>query len=65
MSKLTPKQKEAYDALTFEYQTAYDLGFSLATLNALVSKGCARKLIEPGASFPSMRKNLTSFKKIG
>lgn len=48
---LTEAQRRAYEKLTAKPQSAYILQESMATLNALVSKGCARKISGLGSMF--------------
>lgn len=48
---LSAAQKRAYYKLTDAPQSASRLGERLATLDALVRNGCARKRVEPGASW--------------
>lgn len=49
--KLTPAQQKAMAKLTREWQSAYRLGFSRNTLDALVRRGLAEHRAETGYLF--------------
>ena len=61
--KLTKKQEEIYEKLTTKPQSAYEIGCSIATLNALVAKGLVTKKTNIGSMF-SPRTNIYFTKKI-
>jgi hypothetical protein len=53
MMKLSKLQKEALERLTNEWQSAYELGFRLGTLNSLADRGLAKRNYGPGSyAFP-------------
>lgn len=62
MGKLTQYQSAALAKLTNEWQSAYELKFSIATLDNLYRRGLADRRLENGATFPGFERTSTKYR---